>query len=805
MTERFARVALPLPLADPYTYTIPTALADRALPGARVVVPVRQQELIGIVTAVDAPAPEVSARPILLAPDAAPALPGELLRLAERVARYYGAPIGMTLRAMLPGALWGRSRVELALTGAHAPRLGGTAGDLLDWLVSQGGRGRVTSASRALRKPVWEVASRLERTGIITLEVIPPSTEGATRRQRMVELTGEPLSLAERGARFARSKSQLALYQALEARGGSASVHELLAGLGVSESPLHALAKAGLVRIAQAVAPRDPFADLPTTPHPPAPNAAQRAAIEALEASAPGSATLLFGVTGSGKTLVYLERIRTALAAGQGAIILVPEIGLTPQTVARVRGLFGSTVAVLHSGLSEGERADAWRSLRSGERRVVVGARSAVFAPIRNPGVIVLDEEHEGSYKNGETPRYHAREVAAMRAREEGAVLVLGSATPSLDTWARLHGTAARVHLPVRVGARPMPPVEVVDLRVTPNVPGVRGMPWSGPMDDALLATLARGEQALLLLNRRGWATRMECADCGTVADCPQCSIALTVHRHPDLLRCHYCDHQEPPRTTCRACGGTMARTIGAGTQQLERLVSERFPEARIARMDLDTTGARWAHHRILGRVERGEVDVLLGTQMIAKGIDFPNVTLVGVVDADTALHLPDFRAAERTFQLIAQVAGRAGRGPRGGRVLVQSRQPDHPALVCAAAHDAERFLALEAEARRSPPYPPHTSLIRILISGEDATLTARRAIDIGEWAERTIARHQLAIAVIGPAPAPVERIRNRWRHHLILRGESRALGRWLRASAGRLGAVRSVRIAIDRDPVTLL
>jgi primosomal protein N' (replication factor Y) len=805
VTERFAQVALPLPLADPYTYAIPAVLADRALPGARVVVPVRQRELIGIVTAVDVPAPTVQARAMLLAPDAEPALPPALLRLGQRVARYYGAPIGLVLRAMLPGALWGKSHVELVLSDEYPPRIGGTAGDLVEWLYQKGGRASVAAASRGLRKPVWDVAGRLERTGVLTLEVVHPEVSGAVITHRIVELTGEPLSLAEREARFSRSARQRELYQAIEARGGRAPVAELLAALQASESPLKALQKAGLVQIGTEAAQRDPFAELPVAPPTPEPSDSQRAALASLAALAPGSAALLFGVTGSGKTLVYLERVRAALDAGQGAIILVPEIALTPQTVARVRGLFGDAVAVLHSGLSEGERADAWRALRRGERRVAVGARSAVFAPVANLGVIVLDEEHEASYKNTETPRYHAREVAAMRARDEGSVLVLGSATPSLDSWVRLHRAGTILHLPERVQARPMPPVDLVDLRVEPNVPGVHGLPWSRPLDDALVATLARGEQALLLLNRRGWAAYLQCRECGTVAECPECSISLTVHRHPEELRCHYCNHREPVRSGCQACGGATSRTVGAGTQQLERLVAERFPEARLARMDLDTTGAKWSHHHILSRVERGEVDVLLGTQMIAKGIDFPNVTMVGVVDADTALHLPDFRAAERTFQLVAQVAGRAGRGPRGGRVLVQSRQPEHPALVCAAAHDAERFLALETEARRSPPYPPHVALVHLVVSGEDADLVARRAVDIGDWAERTIARHRLDIRVVGPAPAPIERIKGRSRHHLMLKGTPAALGRWIRASSRRLGAVRGVRIAIDRDPIALL
>lgn len=351
-----------------------------------------------------------------------------------------------------------------------------------------------------------------------------------------------------------------------------------------------------------------------------------------------------------------------------------------------------------------------------------------------------------------------------------------------------------------------MPPVELVDLRATPIVAHPTGVPWSTVLDDAVTAALARQEQVLLLLNRRGWAAFVQCTACGEVVQCPNCSISLTVHRNPDELRCHYCDHRREIPTACPACQGTTTRHLGAGTQQVERLVAERFPAARLARMDLDTTASKWGHHRILERVGQGTVDVLIGTQMIAKGIDFPNVTLVGVVDADTALHLPDFRSAERTFQLIAQVAGRAGRGPKGGKVLVQTRQPDHPALGFAARHDAEGFLVAELEARRSPPYPPTTSLVRIVASGEDGGAVAERITALATWCDALITRLDLPLTLLGPAPCPIERITNRWRHHLLLRGEAAVLGGVVRALAPKLGAMRGdVRLALDRDPVSLL
>lgn len=806
MSGMFVQVALPLPLAEPYTYLVPPALADRALPGARVVVPVRRRELIGIVTGIDAPPPPGECRDILAAPDREPAVPAELLELGAQVARYYGAAPGLVLRSMLPTALWGESIVEMVAVGPQGLQVGGTAGQLLDWLERRGGQATVATASRHFKRPMWDVADRLQRVGAINLEVISPDTSAGTLTTRVAQLRGDPLPLLERERLIARAPKQAAIYRTLEAHVGPMSVRDLLTVAKSSDAPLRALVDAGLVVIDEVPLERDPFASHPVSPPPGTITPMQAEALAAISAIDPGEAALLFGVTGSGKTLVYLEHIRRVFEQGRGAIILVPEIALTPQTVSRVRGMFGDSVAVLHSGLSDGERADAWRALRRGERRVAVGARSAVFAPVRDLGVIVLDEEHESTYKNGETPRYHARDVAAMRARNEGARLILGSATPSLESWVRLEPAGRVIRLAERIGSRPMPAVELVDLRTAGQVDGAGALPWTTVLDTAVTSALALGEQVLLLLNRRGWAAFQQCRACGDVAGCPNCSISLTMHRDPEELRCHYCDHRELPRANCTLCGGGTTRAVGAGTQQLERLMAERFPGARLARMDLDTTSGKWAHHRILEKVGRGEVDILLGTQMIAKGIDFPNVTLVGVIDADIALHLPDFRAAERTFQLVAQVAGRAGRGPRGGKVLVQTRQPNHPALQFASRHDAEGFLGTELEARRSPAYPPHTSLVHVVLSGIDLAAVNRRAAALADWCEQIVARAGLPILVLGPAPCPVERINDRWRAHLILKGPADALGRWVRTVAPRLSRSRGgVRISVDRDPVGLL
>ncbi|MDQ3136866.1 MAG: DEAD/DEAH box helicase, partial [Gemmatimonadota bacterium] len=478
MTGRFAQVALPLPLASSYTYRIPETLGDRVVPGARVVVPVRRRELIGIVVDAEADAPEAEARDVLAAPDAEPAIPSGLLETARWIAGYYGAPLGLTLKSMLPGGMWGESRVVASVVaGARVP--GGVAGEIVDWLERRGGEAAVSVVARALKRPVWDALDRLVRVGAVTLQVEPPDTAAAAVTERVATLAGDPATLLERDDLFKRRPKQRRLYEALEHLGGSALVRHVIAQLGFTPGVLRALALRGLVRIGQAERLRDPFAGFPAVPPPARLTGDQEAALAALQVLGPGEGAVLFGVTGSGKTLVYLEAVRRVLASGRGAIVLVPEIGLTPQTVSRFRGAFGDQVAVLHSALSDGERADAWRLLRRGERRVAVGARSAIFAPVRDLGMIVLDEEHEASYKNGETPRYHAREVAAIRARIEGASLVLGSATPSLETMVLAERRLRLLRLPERIGARPLPPVELVDLRVAPTVSGTGAVAWS--------------------------------------------------------------------------------------------------------------------------------------------------------------------------------------------------------------------------------------------------------------------------------------------------------------------------------------
>ena len=766
-------VALPLPLFQTFTYRVDGQPRHPVVPGCRVVVPLRNKRAIGICLGEAAAPPEgVRAKAVLDVPDPEPALGAAMLALGRWISEYYVVPLGMVLRSMLP----------VTLTGAAVP--------------------------------------------------VP-----AQKTKRIAQISRQLPTLLERDKAFSRAKKQREVYELLEALGSRAPVEHLVDQLGVSPGVITALAEKGLVSISNQVVARDPFASRPAGVAPlHVPTPAQRRAIDALESGAPGDVFLLHGITGSGKTLVYVELLRHVVETlGKSAIVLVPEIALTPQTVDRFRAAFGDRIAVLHSALSDGERLDEWRALQHGEKRIAVGARSAIFAPLHDLGAVVVDEEHESSYKQGESPRYHAREAAIMRAKLEGAITVLGTATPSLETWVNAAaGKYTLIELPERTGGGRLPGVEVVDLR--------RGAPpeqhdtaqrsfadhptdttaansartasratrsvLSDQLEAAIRHTLDRGEQSILLLNRRGYASFIICDDCGDVATCPFCSITLTYHRAPERLVCHYCLHQEPVRDRCGRCHGKTLHQRGLGTQQVERIIAERFPDARVARMDVDTTSGKWAHATILDRVGRGEVDILLGTQMIAKGLDFPNVTLVGVVDADVGINLPDFRASERCFQLLSQVAGRAGRGPKGGRVLIQTRLPTHHAVRCAVTHDYHTFVKEELAGRLDPLYPPNVRVTNIVFSGITERATADLAEKGSEWFRGIMKEHPVRVTMLGPAPCPVERIKNRWRWHLVLKSAHAGdMTRILRYFAERFDVpnVAHMRIAIDRDPVSLL
>jgi primosomal protein N' (replication factor Y) len=743
-------VALPVPLFRSFTYEVDDSQASRAERGMRAVVPFRAKKLLGVILGPAEPREGMKIRRVVSLPDQSPVVADSLIRLAEWMSGYYVVPVGLVLRTILP----------VALTGASDPT--------------------------------------------------------PTRKTRRVLVITKSLeSLLERDELFARAKQQRAVYEYLEALGGRTAIESVRDHLHVADSVIAGLVKKGLAAIETETVARDPFATRAATAVAHVPSPAQRAAIDRLAALQPGDVALVHGITGSGKTLVYLELLRKVVRErGQTAIVLVPEIALTPQTVDRFRAVFGNDVAVLHSALSDGERYDAWLSLKRGERRIAVGARSAIFAPLERLGAIIIDEEHEATYKQGEAPRYHARDVATVRARAEGAIVVLGSATPSLESGKHAQdGKYALISLPDRAGGASLPRVEVVDRRAAlkqkPDGQPIEPfrMVVGEELEAAIDVRLKRNEQSILLLNRRGYASFIQCGACGFVSTCPNCSISLTYHRTTERLICHYCQHEEGLPRVCPRCAGTILRQRGLGTQQVERLLGERYPSARIARMDVDTTSGKWAHAEILDRVGAGEVDILLGTQMIAKGLDFANVTLVGVVDADVGINLPDFRASERCFQLLSQVAGRAGRGPKGGEVLIQTRVPNHHAVRCAVTHDYERFAAEEIKGRTNPVYPPFIRLANVVFSGPSETEVAALAEAGSEWIRQLITRRSIGgVTVVGPAPCPVERIKNRWRWHVLVKSEGAGeLGRLGRFFMERFEVTGENRVTFDREPVSLL
>ena len=825
VSEPLVEVALPLPLHQTFTYRASGALPP---PGTRVLVPFRRSDRIGWVVGPGSRERKKGLRPVLDVLDEEPSVPPDLLRLCVWMADYYAAPLGIALRAATPTVLTDVSSDYLTRVGTAQPaRVTARQSRLLEALADHEGPAAVATLRRTLRMgSLWPEIRALKAQGVLAHETLPPRPPKA-RTSRMVRLSRWLTDLGERERSFRRAPRQREAYEAIEAAGGGVELSHLL-GLGLSRSVVSGLAAKGLVTLSDEEALRDPFAGRPAAAPlaleaTPAQTAAVAELTRALEDPRP-SPFLLHGVTGSGKTLVYIELLKRVLAAGRSAIVLVPEISLTPQTVARFRAHFDDEVAVLHSALSAGERYDAWRQLRAGVKRLAVGARSALFAPVQGLAAVVVDEEHEGSYKQSESPRYHARDLAVVRADLAGAVCVLGSATPSLESWANCErGKFHRLSLPERVGGGVLPPVRVVDLREVrrgsqsngrqrpAGAPSPSRSPPTSVLTPALVEAigerLRREEQTILLLNRRGYANFVQCLECGDVGACVHCAITLTFHRARRRLLCHHCGFQADPPTRCARCGSRDLSFKGLGTEQVERVVVESFPQARVQRMDVDTTSGKGSHHEILERVERGEVDILLGTQMIAKGLDFPRVTLVGVINADVGLHLPDFRASERTFQLLSQVAGRAGRGRLGGEVIVQSSLPGHYAIQAALLHDFAGFARRELEERRRPPYPPHVRLANVVLSSPDARAAAYAAEQASRWVKRSLGRRSGDVELVGPAPSPIERLHGRWRWHFFLRTPSAALlGDVLRALVtGFSPAGADVRLALDRDPTQLL
>jgi primosomal protein N' (replication factor Y) len=662
-----------------------------------------------------------------------------------------------------------------------------------------------------LRLTRWMAEYYLCPWGQVLEAVVPAGVRtkaGVRQVKRLVAVDG---ALAKFGELKLRSPQQRRVLEILTGSDQPIAAADLAREVGCTQAPIRALIKQGLVQAVvrsifagdqelrneeATTARRQEMATLEL-------NDDQRQAlvsiIAALDASRPAG-ILLHGVTGSGKTEVYLRAIEHVASFGRQAIVLVPEISLTPQTVRRFRERF-DRVAVLHSHLSDIQRHEYWQRIARGEVEVIVGARSAIFAPAPNLGLIVVDEEHDAAFKQDQAPRYHARDVAWQRALAQQIPLVLGSATPSLESWLRAqHGEFQRISLPRRVMNLALPQAVTVDLRDPAQSKFSRGA-ITRPLHQAMTVALREGGQVILLLNRRGFATHIQCPACGFVLKCEHCDFALTFHRQHSQAICHCCDYQTSPPTTCPDCKSPAIRYGGLGTQKLEAEVRARFPEFVCARMDADSMRKHGSHDAVLSAFHRGEIHILLGTQMIAKGLDFPNVTLVGVINADTALHLADFRAAERTFQLVAQVAGRTGRGQRGGRVLVQTLSPEHPAIAAAVRHDYERFAAHELALRRESGYPPWASMVRVVVRGPSEAQVRESAAHLGERL-RSAAKAAGSVRAVGPGTPPVARVRGDYRFHLQLHGPDAELVRGVvRDSLKGFSPPAGVRWMVDVDP----
>jgi primosomal protein N' (replication factor Y) len=752
---RFVSVAVPVPLRRLFTYAVPAALSGKIQRGVRVAVPFGKRKLPGYVVGdAQPPAAEMRIRSVAGVLDEQPLFEAELLAFLVSAADYYMHPLGEVLRAAAP-ALASRSVRELRAEG------------------------------------FLEAGERL------------PGRRVTTQRVSVVRALVDALPTERLGASQARVLARL-----LER--GESPLSDLRGDAKSPRAVVRALAERGLVELSERDLPSDRFfAETVVREVPPQPTAAQADAIaKALARLGQGGGFLLHGVTGSGKTEVYLRVIEQACAAGYGALMLVPEIALTPQLVARFRARLGDELAVLHSELSERERDAAWRALREGQVRLAIGARSALFAPVPRLGVVIVDEEHDASFKQEEGFRYQARDMALLRAHRAGAICILGSATPALETYQlSQQGKLQYLHLPERATAHSLPPVELVDLNRQRSGP-TGAYYLSAPLMAAIRTALSEREQVILFLNRRGFAPSLRCESCSELVECPSCSVTLTKHRRAQLLRCHYCDYSRPVAAGCPLCGDRALRELGLGTERLEDELAAVFPEARVARLDRDTAAAHGVAAS-LDRLRRGEIDILVGTQMVTKGHDVPMVTVVGVILADQSLAFPDFRAPERTFQLLTQVAGRAGRGDRPGRVFVQTFQPEHMAIRHAQQHDYLAFCRAELRDRAELHYPPFARLVAIRIDAGDDANALRAANELAALASQ----HPLVLAervdVLGPAPAPIERLRGRYRYRFLLRARSSE-----RAALRQVAAVLAQRIdeglaparaSLDIDPYSML
>jgi primosomal protein N' (replication factor Y) len=807
-------VAVFAALRDPLTYRVPDSLDVRV--GQRVLVPLGARRATGIVLeAVAQIAPGIEVREILRVLDPEPVLSPELLTLGLWIAEYYLAPVGEVLRAMLPLRAETRRERRLELTATGRQRLQELESSLLDEIRSgeeasflrfaAGGgssAGGVTleSARRKFGAAFAPLLTRAAAEGWLTMSNV--ERQRGQRKVWTVRLAG-PLS----GHKARPSPVARRILGALE-RGPADDHRVLLKEARATLAHLGKLREKGWIELQELPGGEGLFqeARIPSFEL----NSAQKAILDELTGlmeSRRFHPVLLHGVTGSGKTEVYLRLIERAIAQGRTALMLVPEIALTPPMQSQFLVRFGAQVAVLHSGLGEAERHAAWWRARRGEARVVLGTRSAAFAPLGSLGAVIVDEEHDASYKQEETPRYHGRDVAVVRARLERALVVLGSATPSLESYFNAREGKYRLfRLEERIAGRPLASVEIVDMRQEFRETHTQ-VPISRRLKEEIAAQLRAGAQTMILLNRRGYAWFLLCRSCGESIRCVNCSISLTYHRREHRLICHYCVYTLPVPSQCPACGSEYLQYVGEGTEKLETKLAEVFPGARVTRLDRDVARRAGSYRKILADFRDGKIDILVGTQLISKGHDFPGVTLVGVVSADQGLGLPDFRAAERTFQLLTQVAGRSGRGEAPGRVLVQTFFPEHYAVRLAADQNYEGFYSKEMRFRRMMHYPPCAALANIVAQDTDLEKAARVAKQIGSFLARAANAAQ-GFKVLGPASAPLARIEGRYRIQFLVKSNSRArLNDVLRRLADdcQQRGIPPQSVMIDMDPVSIM
>jgi primosomal protein N' (replication factor Y) len=804
------------PFNQLFTYHVPQELASRVVVGCQVVVPLGGRAVPGFVVRLHREPQSRDLKPVQHILREALPLPAPLIQLASWISEYYQCPLGEALQPLLPPGsprLSRRAKLLVTPDSDELRRLSRESPECAAAIRTLRESGGEASVRRLEKEAGADAVRRLRAAGVLELEArVAGRKSSAATTAELVRPAREVREAAEALRR--RAPKQAAVLDALLSVGAPLEMGRLAGLAHTTPDVVRALAGKGLVRLAITLRRRMPWGRAEVISGPaPRLTTEQEQALAALSSAFDAGRPetfLLYGVAASGKTEVFLRAAQRALGLGRQAIILMPEISLTAQAVGIFRARFGDQVALLHSALSPGERLDEWRRIHAGEAKIVVGARSALFAPCPKLGLIVLDEEHDPSYKQDSPPRYHARETAIERARLENAVTLLASATPSIESFHRaLDGRWRLLRLTARVGHQPPPTIETVDLR------GVRGYSrarsavadkhrsvFAPRLVYLMKRALDAGEQIILFLNRRGYATIVICPECGQALRCPHCNVALVFHRSGRSVECHHCGLRDAPPTTCARCGGAQIQFAGYGTERVAEELARLLPQARPTRMDRDTTGPRGAVVRIVEDFRHAEADVLVGTQMVTKGFHFPGVTLVGVLCADVALNLPDFRAGERAFQLLAQVAGRCGRGNKPGRVVIQTYAPDHYAIIASQRQDYEAFFAQELEARREHGYPPFGHLCNVVVSAQQES----RARSCAEALAQACAESKVEeVAILGPACAPLARLRGRSRWHLVLKAPQAAgIRQALRYGLERVQVPRDVVLTVDMDPLSL-